>query len=165
MDEWCYAENINWASSDQTLSGEQGKGLMRVKKIHHVNFLVNDIEAGIRQYSNFLGLDGFIREELPQRGVSTARVAIGEQWLVLVQPNDADGTAGRHLAKNGEGFFLISYAVDSLQEASARVLEHGGKMVVPNPRQGLNNWHVHDIDVRHTMGAQLQFCWEGSEKR
>jgi len=58
MDEWCYAENVNWAGSYQTLSGEQGKGLMRVKKIHHVHFLVDDVKARNSQSSNFLGLDG-----------------------------------------------------------------------------------------------------------
>jgi hypothetical protein len=32
--------------------------LMRVKKIHHVHFLVDDVKARNSQSSNFLGLDG-----------------------------------------------------------------------------------------------------------
>ena len=81
---------------------------MSIKKIHHINFLVNDINEGIARYRDLLGIDGFILDELPGRGVITARVALGDQWLVLVQPADHDGIAGRHLAQHGEGFFLIS---------------------------------------------------------
>ena len=137
---------------------------MNINKIHHINFLVEDINEGISRYRDLLGIDSFIREDLPERGVITARVAIGEQWLVLVQPTDPTGIAGRHLAANGEGFFLISYAVDSLQQASARVVEHGANMAAPLPRQGLQNWQVQDINVRDTMGAQIQFCVEVGEK-
>ena len=133
---------------------------MNIIKIHHINFLVNDINDGISRYRDLLGIDGFIREELPERGVITARVALGEQWLVLVQPIDPAGVAGRHLAEHGEGFFLISYAVDSLNQAAARVVEHGASMTSVIPRQGLKDWQVQDIDMRDTLGVQVQFCME-----
>ena len=133
---------------------------MSVKKIHHINFLVKDINEGISRYCDLLGIDGFILEELPERGVITARVALGEQWLVLVQPVDPDGVPGRHLAEYGEGFFLISYAVDSLQQAAARVAAHGSSMTSPAPRQGLQDWQVQDVNMKDTMGAQIQFCRE-----
>jgi methylmalonyl-CoA/ethylmalonyl-CoA epimerase len=134
--------------------------MTNIKKIHHINFLVKDIDEGISRYRDLLGIDDFIREEIPERGVITARVALGEQWLVLVQPVDPDGTPGRHLAEHGEGFFLISYAVDSLQQAATRVTDHGSNMTSTAPRQGLRDWQVQDIDVKDTLGAQIQFCME-----
>jgi methylmalonyl-CoA/ethylmalonyl-CoA epimerase len=133
---------------------------MNIIKIHHINFLVNDINDGINRYRDLLGIDGFIREELPERGVITARVAIGEQWLVLVQPVDPTGIPGRHLAKHGEGFFLISYAVDSLQQAAAKVAANGSDMTSPEPRQGLQGWQIQDVNMRDTLGVQVQFCVE-----
>ncbi len=133
---------------------------MRVKKIHHINFLVKDIDAGIRCYQELLGVGEFELEALPQRGVLTARAALGEQWLVLVQPLDADSVPGRHLAEHGEGFFLISYAVDNLEEAANQVKRHGASMTSATSRTGLQNWQVQDIAVDHTMGAQIQFCEE-----
>jgi methylmalonyl-CoA/ethylmalonyl-CoA epimerase len=133
---------------------------MSVKKIHHLNFLVRDINVGINRYSELLGIEGFILEELPERGVITARVALGEQWLVLIQPVDPSGIPGRHLAEHGEGFFLISYAVDSLPEAAARVAANGSNMTSPAPRQGLQGWQVQDVNMRDTLGVQVQFCVE-----
>jgi methylmalonyl-CoA/ethylmalonyl-CoA epimerase len=133
---------------------------MSTKKIHHLNFLVKDIKEGINRYRDLLGIEGFILEELPERGVITARVALGEQWLVLVQPVDPTGIPGRHLAEHGEGFFLISYAVNNLQQAAARVVENGSNMTSAQPRQGLQGWQVQDVNMRDTLGVQVQFCEE-----
>lgn len=133
---------------------------MSINRIHHINFIVQDINEGINRYRNLLGIEGFILEELPERGVITARVALGDQWLVLVQPVDPDGIPGRHLAEHGEGFFLISYAVDSLSEAAERVTANGSSMTTPDSRQGVQNWQVQDVNLSDTMGVQIQFCME-----
>jgi methylmalonyl-CoA/ethylmalonyl-CoA epimerase len=57
-----------------------------VKKIHHINFLVKDLDAAEQRYRALLGLGPAIREALPERNVLTARFRLGESWLVLVQP-------------------------------------------------------------------------------
>ena len=133
---------------------------MSIKKIHHINFLVQDIHEGINRYRDLLGIEGFVLEELPERGVITARAALGEQWLVLVQPVDPAGIPGRHLAAHGEGFFLISYAVDNLDEAAAKVAASGSSMTTQDPRRGLLDWQVQDVEPSDTMGVQVQFCKE-----
>ncbi|MEH6590967.1 MAG: VOC family protein [Halioglobus sp.] len=134
---------------------------MAVKKIHHINFLVKDIEEGINRYTTLFGIEGFVQEALPGRGVITARAALGDQWLVLVQPLDADGVPGRHLAEHGEGFFLMSFAVDDLDQASQQVTEAGARMTTEQPRAGLLDWSVQDVDRRDTFGVQIQLCREG----
>ena len=133
---------------------------MSVRAIHHINFLVRDLQQGIERYQALLGLGDFIVDDLPGRGVKTARVRLGQQWLVLVQPVDMQGIPGRHLAAHGEGFFLISYAVDNLAKAAAGVAASGSNMTSATPRQGLENWQVWDIDPADTLGAQIQFCEE-----
>jgi methylmalonyl-CoA/ethylmalonyl-CoA epimerase len=133
---------------------------MAINRIHHINFLVQDLNEGIRRYRDLLGIEDFIVEDLPERGVITARVALGEQWLVLVQPVDPAGVPGKHLAEHGEGFFLISYAVDDLQKAAERVAANGSSMTSPEPRRGLDGWQVQDVDKRDTLGVQVQFCEE-----
>lgn len=133
---------------------------MTVKNIHHINFLVEDLNTGITRYENMLGLTGFIIDDLPGRGVKTARIKLGDTWLVLVQPVDMKGVPGQHLQEHGEGFFLISYGVDSLEEAGSRVAGHGSTMTSEQPRKGLENWHIWDIDMADTFGAQVQFCQE-----
>lgn len=133
---------------------------MAIKRIHHINFLVEDLNEGMKRYASLLGIDNFIRDELPGRGAITARVALGEQWLVLVQPVDPEGIPGKHLAEHGEGFFLISYAADDLQQAAENVVAKGFSMTTAKPRKGLEDWQVQDVDIRDTMGVQIQFCKE-----
>ena len=131
---------------------------MGIQGIHHINFLVKDLNEGIRRYRDLLGIENFIVEDLPERGVLSARAALGEQWLVLVQPVNPTGIPGRHMAEHGEGFFLISYAVDDLPQAAERVVANGSSMTSPEPRHGLADWQVQDVDMRDTLGVQVQFC-------
>jgi len=75
---------------------------------------------------------------------------------VLVQPTDPDGVPGRHLAEHGEGLFLLSFEVDSLEQAVAEFTGRGGQLVSPQPRQGLEDWRVVDLEPADFFGAQLQ---------
>ncbi|MDC3332827.1 VOC family protein [bacterium] len=133
---------------------------MTVQRIHHINFLVKDLLAGIKCYQQLLGLGEFIIDDLPGRGVKTARIALGEQWLVLVQPVDMNGIPGKHLREHGEGFFLISYHVDDLDSAVERVIDHDSSMTSDAARKGLENWQVWDINSADTFGVQIQLCEE-----
>ena len=57
-----------------------------VKRVHHINFLVKNLEQAVDRYQQLLGVTITERDELPDRGVRIARVLAGETWIVLVQP-------------------------------------------------------------------------------
>ncbi len=133
---------------------------MSITKIHHINFLVKDLDQGIERYKKLLGITEFTVDALPGRGVKTARARVGESWLVLIQPVDMSGIPGQHLEEHGEGFFLISYGVDSLADAAQQVTDNGSEMTSPESRKGLENWQVWDITMEDTFGAQIQLCEE-----
>lgn len=125
-----------------------------VKSIHHINILVRDLEAAIPAYEQILGFPVSHRDELPERGVRAARFQVGETWLVLVQPTRSDSVPGRYLMEHGEGFFLLSFEVDSLQ---VEVDALGTRCFDGPTRRGAEDWQVVDLDRRMTCGAQLQF--------
>ena len=131
-----------------------------VKKIHHINFLVKDLDAAEQRYRALLGLGPAIREELPERSVLTARFRLGESWLVLVQPLSGEGEPARYLREHGEGFFLISFGVDDLQAAMERALQSGCHFTTDQPRAGLDDWRIIDFDPTATFGATLQLTEE-----
>jgi methylmalonyl-CoA/ethylmalonyl-CoA epimerase len=121
--------------------------------VHHVNLLVRDLAGAIAAWRR-LGVTAFVEERLPGRGVETARFQVGATWIVLVMPTDPDGIPGRHLAKHGEGLFLLSLGVESLDAAV------DGKLPLSTPRGGLANWRVADLDPAAFQGATLQLCAE-----
>ena len=129
-----------------------------VRSIHHINCIVRDLEAAILVYERILGTPVAHREELQERGVRAARFKVGATWLVLVQPTRTDSVPGRYLAEHGEGFFLMSLAVDSLADDLKRI---GPDMAAGPQRSGAENWQVQDLRRDRTFGAQLQLCDAG----
>ena len=127
--------------------------------IHHINFVVEDLDEAIERFETILGQSVQRRDGLPGRGALTARFKLGPSWLVLVQPTDANGVPGRYLAEHGEGFFLCSFGVDNLEETLVRLRESGVGLPGP-PRRGLDNWRVQDLDPEYCLGEQFQVTEE-----
>lgn len=131
-----------------------------ISHIHHINFLVRDLDAAVERYQHSLGLDAFIFDSLVGRAVRTARVKLGNTWLVLVQPMDTESVPAKHLEKHGEGFFLISLATDDLEKQLEQLESRGCDMGHSQKRQGLDNWLVADLPINDFFGAQLQLTQE-----
>jgi len=129
-----------------------------INGIHHINFLVRDLEVGVAHYQQLLGVSEVFYGDLAGREVRTARFRIGDVWWVLVQPTTTDSVAARHLEQHREGFFLISLGVGSLGDAMAEVKSAGGEFASQEPRQGLADWQVIDLDAEQFFGAQIQLC-------
>ena len=123
--------------------------------IHHINFIVKDLEVQVKRYQDMLGLGEFEFEQLPKRGVATARILLGQTWLVLVSPLRADSLPGRYLQENGEGFFLLSLGIKGL-DAALKDYEARG-VIAPGTaiRDGLMDWRVVDLDTKDALGARF----------
>jgi methylmalonyl-CoA/ethylmalonyl-CoA epimerase len=121
--------------------------------IHHLNFIVRDLDAAVPAWERLLGRPVARRDELKERGVIAARFQLGSTWLVLVQPTRDDSVPGRFLAAHGEGFFLLSLGVESLSGEAARL----GDAAFAGPvRSGADGWQVRDLDPTRVSGIQLQ---------
>jgi methylmalonyl-CoA/ethylmalonyl-CoA epimerase len=106
--------------------------------IHHVNFIVRDLDEAMPRFEKMLGLNPFEVVDHALRGARVARTRLGDSWFVLVAPYDSESVPGQFLAEHGEGFFLLSLASSS----------------VANPRDGILDWKVEDLGELH--GAQFQ---------
>lgn len=126
--------------------------MSRVSSIHHVNYLVHDLEASAARFGAELGLQFEAAVLLQPRGVATRRTRIGATWLVLVQPLDATSPIGRRLADQGEGVFLLSFGVDDLDKFRAAAGRLGEE------RRGLDDWRVADLAGRPGDSTILQVC-------
>ena len=127
--------------------------------VHHITLLVCDLEKALSQWRQQLAVEEVLFDELPGRGVKTARFKAGDVWLVLVQPI-AEGEPRRMLEERGEGVFLLSLGVDSLKAATDQVVLGGGAMTANEPRTGLDNWLVNDVSPDTLSGALVQLCEE-----
>ena len=136
-----------------------------ISHIHHINFLVTDLDQAIERYEALLGEHRFVRDELPQRSVLTARVKLASTWLILVQPIDEHSEPARHLQKHGEGFFLMSFDCGDLAAEQQRIQSHTD-FAFPTPeRTGLDGWRVRDLASEQFFGVQLQLTEEAANKK
>jgi methylmalonyl-CoA/ethylmalonyl-CoA epimerase len=127
-----------------------------IRRIHHINFIVKDLDKALQRYRVLFGNPVGEPEILPQRGVKLARFKVAETWLILVQPVDEEGIAAQHLKKHGEGFFLISCQVDDVTKAAKKVTSEGVKVLNRVPRQGLDDWKVMDLSPDDLFGVDFQ---------
>ena len=123
-------------------------------RIHHVNFVVNDLEEAMARFERVLGVDPFQVIDHRPRGARVARTRVGESWLVLVSPYDPASVPGRHLAKHGEGFFLLSVGYEDIVQQLERLHTSGIEAIDQVPRNGILDWRVADIGDLH--GAKMQ---------
>jgi methylmalonyl-CoA/ethylmalonyl-CoA epimerase len=128
---------------------------MPLTRIHHINFIVRDLHEAMARYERILGLDSFVVVDHPTRSAKVARSRVGESWLVLVSPYDADSAPGRYLEKNGEGFFLLSLGVDDLAQRLEQLESEGIDTVDATSREGILDWRVADIGAIHGANIQL----------
>jgi methylmalonyl-CoA/ethylmalonyl-CoA epimerase len=112
---------------------------MSPSSIHHINFVVRDLDEACARFEHDLNLEPFERVDHAPRGARLARSRIGDSWLVLVAPYDPESVPGRYLEEHGEGFFLLSLAVDKLEDTRAGILD----------------WQVQDIGKIHGALFQL----------
>lgn len=128
-----------------------------MRSIHHVNFIVRNLEASLPAWEELLGQPVTSRDELPARGAKIARFRLANAWLVLIEPTRPDTPPGRHLAEHGEGFFLLSFGVDSLADEASRL---GEDWFATPVRSGLDGWRVRDLEPARTAGVQCQLTEE-----
>jgi methylmalonyl-CoA/ethylmalonyl-CoA epimerase len=133
-----------------------------IKRIHHINFVVHNLEQSAERFARLLAMPVGEIESLPQRGVELVRFKLGEVWLILVHPVDPESVPAKYLARHGEGFFLMSWEVDDVQASAREFSVMGVDMLQGEPRRGLDGWRVMDLDPRDLFGINIQLV-EASE--
>lgn len=128
-----------------------------VNSIHHINFVVRELAPQIEYLQAILQSEPII-EDLPARQVKTARFLLSGIWIVLVQPTSTEGEVARILSERGEGLFLLSLNVDSLDESIEKLSKQGVSSKNTSKRQGLDNWTIQDLDCPNALGPVLQLC-------
>ncbi len=123
-------------------------------RIHHINFVVHDLEEAMARFERALGVDPFQVVDYQPRGARVARTRVGESWLVLVSPYDPASVPGRYLADHGEGFFLLSLGYEDIVQQLERLESEGIEAIDMAPRDGILDWRVADIGDLH--GAKIQ---------
>ena len=133
-----------------------------VERVHHIDFVVRDLDEAVAKYSQILGRKPRAREQLEYRGVELARFEVGDIWIILVQPIRDDSPVRAFLDQHGEGFFHIAYKVTDVVEEAQRIKDSGVRLVNVAPRPGVEGWKLIDLAMEDTAGVLTQLIEETS---
>jgi len=100
------------------------------KKIDHVAIAVKDLDAAVRTFTRNLGFPVERLDEVPQVGIRSVFLKIGDAALELFQPTIAGNAAAQFLAERGEGLYVLSLEVASMATATETLAKKGIEVVV-----------------------------------
>ena len=125
---------------------------MRLDRIHHVAYAVEDIDAALRVYTDRYGMSVEARERLEDQGVEAVSLGAGSSHVELIQPLDPDGGVARFLEQRGPGLHHIAFEVQDLAAALAELRDGGAELIDETPRRGLGGHMIAFIHPRASGG-------------
>lgn len=134
-----------------------------LRRVHHIDFVVHDLDRAADRFAKILGRPPEPRESLPDRGVDLVRFAMGDIWIILVQPMRQDSPVTAFLDQHGEGFFHIGYKVDDIEAETKRLKAQGIGLVNDSPRRGVEGWQLVDLEMEETFGVYTQLVEEDGD--
>lgn len=131
---------------------------MNLKRIHHIDFIVRDLDRAVAKYQRLFGVSFGPRERLDSRGAELTRFRLGDTWIVLVQPLTDGSPIKRFLDEHGEGFYHIAFEVEDLPGIVSQMKSEGVRLMNEKPRKGVEGWSLVDLEMAETFGVMIQLA-------
>jgi methylmalonyl-CoA/ethylmalonyl-CoA epimerase len=133
------------------LKPREGRDLL--KKIYHLGYVVEDIEAAARFYEEHFDATLGEPEEVEEQGIVAAMFEVGESKIELVQPTRPDSPVGKFLEKRGEGFHHVAFQVEDLEGTLKELKENGVELIDEEPRIGVGRTRMAFVHPKGAFGV------------
>ena len=129
--------------------------------LHHVGYVVADLDRGLAELERSLGLTPVVREVMEEQGVEA--VLCGEEGgqVELITPLDSESAIARFMEARGEGFHHVAFAVPDLEAALAGLRSRGAELIDSRPRRGLGGHMVAFVHPRSGLGVLTELVQAG----
>jgi len=122
-------------------------------QLHHVAYVVADLDAALPLFVARFGLVEQIREVMPEQGVEATMLGAGGASVELITPLDPEGAIARFLDRRGEGLHHVAFGVPDIDAALAELARTGVELIDTRARRGLGGHRVAFIHPRSGAGA------------
>jgi methylmalonyl-CoA/ethylmalonyl-CoA epimerase len=129
--------------------------------IHHVGYVVADLDAAVAELQRTLPLEVTIRETMEAQGVEAVMCEGGGGAVELIRPLDPEGAIARFMEKRGEGFHHVAFAVPDVEAALDELRGRGAELIDEHGRTGLGGHVVAFVHPRSTLGVLTELIEAG----
>ena len=124
-----------------------------LKKIYHLGYAVEDLDAAARLYREYFGVVTGEPEEVEEQGVIATMFDVGESKIELVQPTRPDSPVGKFLAAKGEGFHHVAFQIEDLEVILKELKENGVELIDDVPHVGAGGVRVAFLHPQGMLGV------------
>ncbi len=124
-----------------------------LKKIYHLGYAVENLQAAADFYETHFGAQPGEPETVEEQGIVATMFQVGESNIELLQPTRPDSPVGKFLAKNGEGFHHVAFAVEDLEAALAELKANGVELIDEEPRIGAGGMRLAFVHPKSAFGV------------
>lgn len=130
--------------------------------IHHVGYVVADLDAGLAALGGPFALTVTAREVMEAQGVEALMAESAEGGAIeLIRPLDPDGAIARFMAARGQGFHHVAFAVPDVDAALGDLRARGAELIDERGRRGLGGHRVGFVHPRSTLGVLTELVEAG----
>jgi len=105
-------------------------------RVHHVAYIVRDIEVALAFYRDTLGLPVGLVLPIASDEVVIAFLEVGETKVELVQPTSTTTGVARYLLSRGEGFHHVCFETPDVDATLADLRDQGVEVIDEVARRG-----------------------------
>ena len=125
--------------------------------IHHVAYVVGDMDAAVAFFEQKLGLKLAVRKVLPEDlGFEMAVFWLGPTRLELMRPYREGTSQWSFLQKMGSGLHHVAFAVEGIERSVEALRREGLK--VGNPGPVATGWTVAAVDPSTSLNTLTQLA-------
>lgn len=124
-----------------------------VRGIHHVAYVVADLDAALREFGERFGARVVAREVMSDQEVEAAALALDHGQIELIQPTSAESGVARYLSARGPGLHHVAYSVADIALALAALRASGARLIDERPRRGLGGHLIAFVHPESAGGA------------
>lgn len=137
---------------------------MEATHIEHLGIAVKSLETAIPYWEQLLGTKCYNIEEVPEQGVKTAFLKIGQTKIELLEAMTPESPVGKFIEKKGEGVHHMAFAVNGLQSNLDECAANGIQLIDKAPRKGAEGLNIAFLHPKSTFGVLTELCEDPNKK-
>jgi methylmalonyl-CoA/ethylmalonyl-CoA epimerase len=136
---------------------------MRLQRIDHVGYAVDDLDAAIAYHVDLYGMSVMHRETSEADGVREALLAVGESYIQLLEPLSDASPVARFMRRNGgPGVHHIGYGVTDVDTTLHELKDKGVRVVDDHPRPGSRGCTIAFVHPKSALGVLVELVEDPS---